>query len=64
MSGGLTFGGAWDCSVVMRAVVVVVGNPMSGSRSARATYANGMVADVGWPTSTCVDGIVLQQSSP
>lgn len=64
MLGGPKIGGACDWSVTRRADVVMLGRPMNGSTSPKATCANGMETDVGWPTSTVVIGIVLQQSSP
>jgi len=47
-----------------RADAVSFGDSINGSTDPKATSPNDAVADVGWPTSTCVVGIVLQQSSP
>jgi hypothetical protein len=44
--------------------VVVFGDSKKGSTRPQSTGANETEANVGWPTSMCVVGIVLQQFSP
>jgi len=63
-SGGLEIGGEWDWSEMRRVEVVTVGDSMNSPASPSATGENAPAADVGWPISTCVVAIVLQQSSP
>jgi len=57
-------GGAWDGSVMARADAVRVEDSMNSSASPRISGEKAMLADVGWPTSTRADGMLLQQSCP
>lgn len=64
MFGGLKIGGAWDWSMIRCEDVVVLGDTMNCPTIPTATGAREMETEVGWPTSACVVGMVLQQSSP
>jgi hypothetical protein len=47
-----------------RADVATLGDLVNGSTSPKATGADETAVEVGWPTSTCVVGIVLKHPSP
>ena len=60
--GGLGRGGSWECSAIMRAEKLTVIGIATACSIPKTTGASEMLADVGWPITTRVVGIVLQQS--
>jgi hypothetical protein len=59
--GGLRIGGAWDWSATNRDTAML-GDSSNVCTTPTATGESEWLTDVGWPTTSCVDGMVLQQS--
>ena len=60
--GGLESGGSCECSAIMWPEKLTVEDIATACSIPKTTGANEMLADVGWPITTRVVGIVLQQS--
>jgi len=63
MEGKFKFGGACDWSAMTRAEAVISTDSSNASTNPRTTRAIEVLTDVGWPITTRVVGIILQQSS-
>ena len=60
--GGLKMGGAWDWSAMKRCDAPTFRDSSNECATPQATAVNEWLTDVGWPTTSRVDGISLQQS--
>jgi hypothetical protein len=62
--GELESGGSWECSAIMGLEELIATGRSTALTIPKMTGANEMLADVGWPITTRVVGMVLQQSWP
>ena len=60
--GELESGGSWECSAIMGVEEPIATDRSTAFTIPKTTGTNEMLADVGWPITTRVVGIVLQHS--
>jgi hypothetical protein len=60
MLGGLRIGGGWDWSAIRRVEDATLKDSSRGCTIPTATPAKEWLAEMGWPTTSRVDGIALQ----